>query len=154
MGDRTQNWKGLEFVSAVPSQMREAVEFLFFFNPGQALRLGGIRASIGHSGPPEILQRDGKLWIGVPSGAMQCLFACDTRCEPRRLAGVVLYVRVLPETLSISHLAVHPEYAFGGDLGGGGLGLLLIEKVREIARRINGVKKIQLPYKQGCFLPV
>lgn len=154
MGEAPQNLKGLEFLSAVPSQMREEVESLFFFNPGQALRLGGIRASIGRSGPPEILQRDGKLWIGVPSGAMQCLFACDRHGEPMRLAGVVLYLRVLPDSLAISHLAVQPEYAFGGDLGGGGLGLLLIEKVREVARRINGVRKIQLPYKQGCFLPV
>ena len=37
---------------------------------------------------------------------------------------------------------------------GGGLGLLLIERVREIARRIKGVTRIQVPYRSQCFLRV
>jgi hypothetical protein len=36
--------------------------------------------------------------------------------------------------------------------GGGGLGLLLIERVKEIARRIKGVTRVQIPYRDRCFL--
>ena len=42
----------------------------------------------------------------------------------------------------------------GGRNGDGGLGLLLIERVREIARRIKGVTRIQVPYRSQCFLRV
>ena len=143
-----------DFVSTVPSQWRHAVEALFFFNPRQQLVQAGIRLSVEQFRRPEILESDGRLWIGTPSGAMQCLFAHDQVREPNRLAGVTLYLRTAPEVLSITHLAVDPDYAAGGSCGGDGIGLLLIEKVRHIARRINGIRHVELPYSSKRYLPV
>lgn len=143
-----------EFISAVSSGMRGAVEALFFFNPRQQRVRQGILVSVELYGRPEILELNGKLWIGVSSGAMQCLFACDQSQEPARPAGVMLYLRPAPEILSITHLAVDPDYTAGGSRGGEGLGLLMIGQLRNIARRINGVSRIELPYRKRCFLPV
>jgi hypothetical protein len=144
----------IEFVPTVSCGLRDSVESLFFFNPRQRLLRDGIRLSVEQFGRPEILERDGHLWIGLRSGAMQCLFARDRSRESGRLAGVALYMRAVPEILSITHLAVDPDYAAGGSCGGDGIGLRLIEKVRQIARRINGVRLLELPYKPRCFLPV
>ena len=47
------------------------------------------------------------------------------------------------------HLAVHPDYALQGRRAGLGLGLVLIEKVKEIASRIVGVRRIVFHYRQG-----
>lgn len=134
--------------------MREVVEALFFFNPRQQRVREGILLSVERYGSPEILEQGGRLWIGVSSGVMQCLFACDQSWSPARPAGVVLYVRPVPEILSITQLAIDPDYASGGSRGGEGLGLLLIEQLRQIARRIKGIRRVELPYRKRCFLPV
>ena len=142
--------KQIVFSATVSIDMREAVEALFFFNPRQPLLRSAISATVQRTGVPRIVELEGRVWIDVPSHSMQCLFACDSASKP---VGVVLYDRPSPDVLSISHLAVDPAYASRGDQGGG-LGLLLIERVREIARRIKGVTRIQVPYRSHCFLRV
>ena len=148
------NSKSFAFNSSVSPEMREVVEALFFFNPRQQRVREGILLSVERYGRPEILEQGGRLWIGVSSGATQCLFACDQTRSPARPAGVVLYVRPVPETLSITHLAIDPDYTTGGRRGGEGLGLLLIEQLRHIARRIKGIHRVELPYRKGYSLPV
>ncbi len=144
-----------QFLPALTPEYRGAVEALFFFNPRQWIVRDGIRASVDRHGVPEIMERDGRIWIGVSSGTTQCLFACDRRLEPPRLAGVVVYSRPMPETLCITHLAVDPEYASDGGNGcEGGLGLILFMAVRQLARRMKGVVHLQLPYRSRCYLPV
>jgi hypothetical protein len=149
-GRRTEP-RRIVFSATVPVGMREAVEALFFFNPRQRLLHQAISSTIEQTGIPKIMELDGRVWIDVPSHAMQCLFACDGALAP---VGVVLYERPSADILSVSHLAVDPAYAFGGGRGGAGLGLLLIERVKEIARRINGVTRVQIPYRNQCFLRV
>jgi hypothetical protein len=141
----------LRFVPAVSAELRSAVESLFFFNPRQDFVRDGIRRSVEEHGIPEIFEVDGQVWLGVRSGTMQCLFACDDSNETSVLAGVVLYARPRPEVISITHLAVDPEYAANGAHG---LGLILVDKVRQVARRMKGVTQLQLPYKPGWYLPV
>jgi hypothetical protein len=144
----------IELVATIPSDLREALEQLFFFNPRQGFVRDGIRASVEQHGVPEIMERDGRLWIGVPSGVTQCLFACDRSLATPRLVGVVVFCRPRPEALCITHLAVDPEYAAGGSHGVDGLGAGLVATVRQIARRTNGVITLELPYRPGCRLPV
>ena len=142
--------KQIVFSATVAVGMREAVETLFFFNPRQPLLRSAISATVQRTGVPRIVELDGRVWIDVPSHSMQCLFACDSALKP---VGVVLYDRPSPDVLCVSHLAVDPAYASGGGKGGG-LGLLLIERVRQIARRIKGISRIQVPYRSQCFLRV
>ena len=149
-----KGWEYIEFSATVPAEMRQAAEALFFFNPRQGDSINGILATVERTGAPEIMERDGRVWIGVPSGNMQCLFAVDRRLEPQRPAGVLLYGRPTPDVIWISHLAVDPVYTYGNKNRGAGLGWVLVEKVREIARSIKGVSRIQLPYRRNCFLQV
>ncbi len=142
------------FCAAVDATLRLAVEELFFFNPGQSVLIAAIRASIERHGPPEIVEREGKVWIGVRSGTMQCLFACDPQRPPGWPAAVALFGRTTPDALSIAHLAVDPDYGPGNGVGDPGAGLVLIEKIREIGHSINGVQRIGLPYRAGLFLPI
>ena len=88
----SQSLAKFEFVSAVSPGMRGAVEALFFFNPRQRRVREGIRVSVELFGHPKILEQDGKLWIGVSSGATQCLFASDESRSPAKLAGVTRVV--------------------------------------------------------------
>ena len=52
------------------------------------------------------------------------------------------------------HVAVHPDYALQGSDAGVGLGVTLIEKVKEIAARIVGIKRIVFFYRQQVVLRV
>jgi hypothetical protein len=149
-----KDWEYIEFSATVPAKMRQAAEALFFFNPRQGNSINGILATVERTGVPAIMERDGQVWIGVPSGNMQCLFAFDHKLEPPRPVGVLLYGRPTPDVIWISHLAVDPVYTYGNRNRGAGLGWVLVEKVREIARSIKGVTKIQLPYRRNCFLQV
>jgi hypothetical protein len=118
------------------------VQCVIFLNRRQQLLHRAISSTIEQIGIPKIMELDGRVWIDVPSHAMQCLFACDGAFAP---IGVALYERPSTDILSVCHLAVDPAYAFGGINGGGGLGLLLIERVKEIAGRIKGVTRVQIP---------
>jgi hypothetical protein len=148
MPNAPKEWEKIEFSATVPADMRLAVEALFFFNPRQSLLIKDIRATVEAMGSPEIREDAGRLWIDVPSGSLQCLFACNTQSIP---VGVLLYGRPSREVLEVVHLAVNPTYAFG-EGGAQGVGMLLVGKVQEIACRIKGVSRIQLPYRPGFFL--
>ncbi len=141
----------IEFVGSVPVAMRHLVECLFFFNPRQELLVGRIRATVEETGAPYVIEVDGRVWIGVPSGAMQCLFACARGGEP---VGVVLYCRPTLDCLWICHLALNSEWVPAGSNDGCGLAMIMVDKIREIARSIKGVTRIQLPYRQSSFLNV
>jgi len=141
----------LEFVPSVPEYLRDDVEALFFFNPRQSLLIDKIRSTVHEHGTPEILNRDGHIWIGIPQKEMQCLFALDRSTVGGGLVAVVLYLRTTLDCLSIVHLAVNEDYV---NTGGTAVGVRMIEQIRRIGRRINGVTRIELPYKPGAFLPV
>ena len=141
----------VDFLGSVPSSMRHAVECLFFFNPQQRQLEPRIRATVEETGSPGIIEVDSRVWIGVPSGAMQCLFACARGVEP---VGIALYGRPAPDLLWICHLVVDPGWCGTDGSGDSGLAGRMVDKIREIARSIKGVSRIQLPYRRSSFLNV
>lgn len=140
----------IQFHGTVPAMMRGVVEDLFFFNAKQKLLIQQIETMVEMTGVPFIAERDERIWIDVPSGSMQCLFACHGTTRP---IGVLLYGRPDPDLLRISHLAVDPEYD-PGDNGGPGMAGIMVNKLQEIARSIHGITRIELPYRRGRFLSV
>jgi hypothetical protein len=52
------------------------------------------------------------------------------------------------------HVAAHPDYALQGRHKGVGIGVTLLEKVKEIATRIVGVKRIVFFYRQEVVIRV
>jgi len=61
-------------------------------------------------------------------------------------------LRTAAEEISILHVAVHPDYALQGSEAGVGLGVTLVEKVKEIASRIVGIKRIVFFYRQEVVI--
>jgi len=82
------------------------------------------------------------------------LFAFDSDRRNGNPVGIVIFLRTSPDEIAIMHIAVHPDYALHGRRAGLGLGLVLIEKVKEIASRIVGVRRIVLSYQQETVIQI
>jgi len=143
-----------EFASSVDAGLWKDVEALFYFHPKQQAMIDSIKACVEQFGAPEILQRGDRIRVGIRKNDAQCLFACHRERRPGVPVGVVVYLRTSTELLRILHLAVHPNYEQDGPHAGLGLALQLVNEVRSLARRIGGVRRVQLPYGRAAFLSV
>ena len=144
------------FMSKVQEQYREAVENLFFLNPRQNRVRAGIIDALEKFGQPWLEEKDHSLYLRVGDKEVQTLFAFDDSRTSSDLVGVVVFLRMRssPTDIVIVHMAVHPDYALRGQRASEGLGLALIEKVKEIASRIRGVERLVLCYHQGISIQV
>jgi hypothetical protein len=146
----------LVFMSKVQEQHREAVEKLFFLNPRQNRVRAGIIDALEKFGQPWLEEKDHSVYLRVGDKDVQTLFAFDGSEARSNPVGVVVFLRMRnsPTEIIIMHMAVHPDYALQGRRASAGLGLALIEKVREIASRIRGVERLVLCYHQGITIQV
>jgi len=137
----------LVFSSKVQKQSREAVENLFFLNPRQYRVRDGITDALEKFGHPRLEEKDDNIYLRVGDKDAQALFAFDGNRGGGDPIGVVVFLRNSPAEIIIVHLAVQPDYALRGRHAGLGLGLTLIEKVKEIASRIVGIQRIVFFYR-------
>ena len=144
----------LVFSSKVQKQSREVVENLFFLNPRQYRVRDGIVDALEKFGQPWLEEKDDGIYLRVGDKDVQTLFAFDGSLTADDPVGVVVFLRSSPTEIVILHLAVHPDYALQGRHGGPGLGLLLIDKVKEIASRIVGIQHIMLYYRQEIVITI
>jgi len=144
----------LIFSSRVPRECRSALEDLLFFNPSQHKVREGIINSLAHFGHPRLEETPAGLTVRVGNHEAQTLFAYDRDYRSPDPVGVVVFVRTSPEEIAVMHVAVHPDYALQGGQSGVGLGVTLIEKVKEIAARIVGINKIVFFYRQEVVIRV
>ncbi len=144
----------LQFCSSVPADLWKDVETLFYFHPRQQELQDRIHACVAEFGAPEILKRGERIHVGIAQNGAQCLFACHGEQRPGVPVGVAVYLRTGTDLMRILHLAVHPAYEHGGGYAGLNLTMELVNEVRQIARRISGVRRVQLPYVAGGYLSV
>lgn len=144
----------LEFSSKAPRSSKQALEDLLFFNPRQHLVREGIVNSLKQFGHPRLVETADGLSVRVGEQEAQTLFAFDRRRRKKDPVGVVVFLRTAPTDIAIMHVAVHPEYALQGSEAGVGLGVTLIEKVKEIAARIVGVQRIIFFYRQEVVIRI
>jgi hypothetical protein len=144
----------LIFSSRVPNQCRSALEDLLFFNPRQYRVREGILNALEEFGHPRLEETANGLSVRVGNHEAQTLFAYDRDRASGDPIGIVVFVRTAPTAMAIMHVAVHPDYALQGRHDGLGLGVILVEKVKEIAARIVGVEKIVFFYRQEVVVPV
>jgi hypothetical protein len=142
----------LVYSSRVPSQCRSALEDLLFFNPGQYRVRDGILNSLEQFGHPRLEETAGGFSVRVGNHEAQTLFAYDRDRREKDPVGVVVFLRTSPADIAIMHVAVHPDYALQGAEAGVGLGVALVEKVKEIAARIVGVTRIVFFYRQEVII--
>ena len=140
------------FSSRVPSQCRSALEDLLFFNPEQHRVRDGIINSLEQFGHPRLEESPNGLSVRVGNHEAQTLFAYDRDRRNNDPIGVVVFMRTAPADIAIMHVAVHPEYMLQGRHGGVGLGVTLVEKVKDIAARIVGVQRIIFFYRREVVI--
>jgi hypothetical protein len=140
------------FSSRVPTECREDLENLLFFNPRQHKVREGIINSLEHFGHPRLEETESGLSVKVGKLEAQTLFAFDRERSDPAPVGVVVFIRTSPEEVAIMHVVVDDDYALQGTSAGVGLGVTLVEKVKEIAARIVGVKRIIFFYRREVVI--
>jgi hypothetical protein len=140
------------FSSRVPSECRSELEDLLFFNPRQHLVREGIIDSLAKFGHPRVEETSNGLSIRVGDHEAQTLFAFDRAKKTKGPVGVVVFLRTSQEEIAIVHVAVDDKYALQGIEAGVGLGVTLVEKVKEIASRIVGIKRIAFFYRREVVI--
>ncbi|HYK87168.1 MAG TPA: hypothetical protein VE398_00240 [Acidobacteriota bacterium] len=145
----------IRFSSVLGLEYRDDLEELMFFNPQQRKALTGINHSISEYGVPNVVESNQRLRIsveGLPES--QTLFAMDYTKEKPVLAGVMVYMRTDPENLVLLHIAVREDYSRSGIYGDEMLVLRFMTQLRDIAKRIKGIRAITLKYSSGLVIPV
>jgi hypothetical protein len=137
----------IHYTSELGPGYRADLESLLFFNPGQSRVHDAIVAMIGAHGIPSLSAEGGRLRIGLKGGReSQTLFALAGENPAAHLAGVMIYTRMDATTLLILHLAVAREFSAEGKYHGHQIALRLIATVRGLAKRIKGIRVVQLIY--------
>ncbi len=142
----------LIFSSRVPVECKAELEDLLFFNPRQHRVREGILNSLEQFGHPRVEETASGLQVRVGDHEAQTLFAFDRDRAGKAPVGVVVFLRTSAEELSIIHVAVDDDYALQRSAAGVGLGVTLVEKVQEIARRIVGVQRIVFFYRRHVVI--
>jgi len=142
------------FSSRAGNHCRATVEELMFFNPRQHRVREGILESLASFGHPKVIETPSGLTVRVSDHETQTLFAYDADCSAEDPVGLVVFLRTSAEEIAIVHIAVHSDYALQGAHAGLGLGVVLMEKVRQIAARIVGVRRIVFFYRREVIIRV
>jgi hypothetical protein len=139
----------ITFASRLDREHYARLEALLFFNRCQGRVRSGIVAAIDRYGAPEIVETDDRLRVRVAGlHDVQCLFAMESSGQQPRPVGLIVYVRDSFERITVLHLVVAEEYAAGGALAGQHLPFRLVQAVRQVARRTQGIRRVELLYTQ------
>ena len=144
----------LAFSSHAPKQCLRELEELLFLNPCQHRVRDGIVHSLERFGHPQVVETAAGLAIRIANQEAQTLFAFDRDHLGDAPVGIVVFLRTSPEEMTVLHVAVEPDYALQGSHGGAGLGVTLVDKVKEIAAKIVGIRRLVFYYRQEVVLRV
>jgi len=136
--------------SRLPATMRGQLEALLFFNSGQHRIRQEIEATIERYGLPELIEHHGSLHVqvaGIPE--VQTLFAIHEEDGRARPVGVVVYVRDSFERITVLHVGVAADYAFGGPYSAERVLHRLMQQIRQVARRTSGIRHVEVAYRRN-----
>ena len=138
----------VEWTSWLVEEAKPALQEIFFFNRRQNLYYDEIVAAVEQFGEPQIVHAEGGVTVVLPKlPEAQCLFAVD---KPSKTANaVVLFTRHRHSELEVLHLATSRAWQSQANLAL--TTMLVIAKLKEIARSIRGIEKVRLPYGRGCL---
>jgi hypothetical protein len=140
------------FSSRASKQCRLALEELMFFNPRQFRVREGIISSLAKFGHPRLVADGENLTVRIGEEQAQTLFAYDRDTPDGAPVGMIAFLRTSPEEIAILHVAVNEDYSLRGRHSDLGLGLRLMDKVKEIAQRIVGVRRILFFYRKEVVI--
>ena len=138
---------GLHFTSGLDKIHREALEGLIFFHPQQGRFASSLIKTIEQHGSPRIVEQDGKLRIEIQRiQGIQTLYAIIDDALQWELVGMVAYTRIIPEELTILHISVKEEFTAHAPKGDQMVAYNLLEELRRIGHRIQGIQGVRLAY--------
>lgn len=124
-----------------------------FFHPQQGRFTSSLISTIEQQGSPRVVEQDGKLRIEVPRlQGVQTLYAFIESELQSELVGVVAYTRSTADELTVLHIAVKDEYTARGPKEDQMVACQLLEELRRIGHRIQGIKNIRLVYRHSKTL--
>ena len=62
--------------------------------------------------------------------------------------GVIVFVRDSFERITVLHVGVADDYAFGGRYAGERVLQRLLQQIRQVARRTSGIRHVEVAYRQ------
>lgn len=116
------------------------LEELFFFNPNQWRIRKSVEAVIQEYGTPQITVFHGRVQMVLENTEGYQTLYLRHRVAEDRLVGTIVYVRE-QEALRVLFFALQPEHTMEA-LGGVNPLVMMFEALKEIGRRIVGVKSI------------
>ena len=142
----------IRFSSTLPQFRRDELAELMFYNLEQHQVRSGIINAIDRFGLPEIVADGDNLRVRVEKlPDVQTLFAIDSDPQPAELAGVMIYARIDPSTLTLLHIGVGSDYSSHGRRAGKLLVFNFIHQLKQIARRITGITGIEVLHQSGNY---
>ncbi len=140
----------LRFTSVHGAKHRRELEELLFLNPRQHIVRAAIIEGIEKYGVPKIVIEHDRLRVKLGSDLeVQTLFAVAASLFHSRLAGVMIYTRLDPETILLLHMAVTADYSSHGRHRKQMLALRFVEQLRAIAAQIKGVRCVRVMLGHG-----
>jgi hypothetical protein len=131
----------------LPTAYRDELDRIVFFNPEQSRVTTPLLDSVQRYGVPLVVEDGALLRFCVPAfGTVQSLYAFDESEQTARLVGVVMFVRETADTMLLLHLAVHEDYASGGNRADAWVAPRLLAAVRSACRRTRGVTTLRMLY--------
>jgi hypothetical protein len=137
------------FRSCLPPCHQDALERLVFFNPNQLHSQADVLRALDLYGTPAIVSGADGLCVTLSRCAdVQCLFALVERPgRAAELAGLLIYRRTDLEDVLVVHIAVADTYGRSRD--GLSVVIRLLRAVRAAARRLKGVQRLRVLYRDG-----
>ncbi|MBX2858102.1 MAG: hypothetical protein KTR17_05520 [Cellvibrionaceae bacterium] len=131
----------LHFTSRLSQAYKGELERLMFFNAGQKNVHATIEQAVEKYGSPNISVADGALKITMDNlKDSQALFTLTDK----KLIAVMVYSRLSVEAITVIHIAIDEEYSANGRYSSKMVMLRQLNMLRQNARRIRGVKIINL----------
>jgi len=145
----------IKFSSLLDIKYRDALEELLFFNPQQHKFISDIIDCIETFGQPLIVEDNGFLRIhveGLPD--VQYLYALECSSGDTNPIGVIIYNRIDSQNIVLMHIGVKEEYLSTGKYADKLVAITLINRLREVAKAIKGVKNILMMYGAGDIIKI
>ena len=130
--------------SCLPQSAHEDLERLVFFNPNQLHSQADVLRALDLYGTPAIVVGPHGLHVTLSRCPdVQCLFATSGE----ELMGMLVYRRTSTEDVLVVHIAVADPYSRNRD--GLSVVIRLLRAVRASARRLRGVQRLRVFYRDG-----
>ncbi len=131
-----------KFKSTLDLDKMGELEKILYFNNNQGKCSVNIIKTIELYGIPRIIEKNNSLLIAFEETDCQNLFVTKND----ELIGVLIFYRNKPDNIDLIHIAVDEKYSSMGEYVDNFLFLKMIQKLKNIARMIKGIKTITIKY--------